>query len=62
MKLLGITIEDKLKFDKQVDLLCKNAAGQLNVLYRFKGIFDLKEREKIYNTFILSNCNYCSIV
>ncbi len=46
VKLLGITIDDKLKFDKQVDILCKNAARQLNVLYRFKGIFDLKDREK----------------
>ncbi len=59
VKLLGITIDDKLKFDKQVDILCKNAASQLNILYSFKGIFDLKEIEKIYNTFILSNCNYC---
>ncbi len=41
VKLLGITIDDKFKFDKQVDLLCKNAARQLNVLYRFKGIFVL---------------------
>ncbi len=62
VKLLGITIDDKLKFDKQVDILCKNAARQLNILYRFKGIFDLKEREKIYHTFILSNFNYCPIV
>ena len=28
-------------------------------MYRFKKIFDLKEREGIYNTFILSNFNYC---
>ncbi len=52
MKLLGITIDDKLKFDKQVDILCKHAARQLNVLHRFKGIFDLKEREK-YTTLLL---------
>ncbi len=32
-------------FDKQVDILCKNAARQLNILYRFKGLFDLKERK-----------------
>ncbi len=62
VKLLGITIDDKLKFDKQVDILCKNAARQLNILYRFKGISDLKEREKIYHTFILSNFNYSPIV
>ncbi len=31
-------------------------------MYRFKGIFDLKERERIYDTFILSNFNYCPII
>ncbi len=62
VKLLGITIDDKLKVDKQVDILCKNAARHLNVLYRFKRIFDLKETPKIYNTFILSNFNYYPIV
>ncbi len=46
----------------QVDILCKNAARRLNILYRFKGIFDLNEREKIYNTVILSNFNYSTIV
>ncbi len=29
---------------------------------RFKSIFDLEERERIYNTFILSNFIYCSII
>ena len=57
-----MTIDDKLKFDKHVDILCKRAARQINVMYRFKGIFDMKERELIYNTFILSNFNYCPIV
>jgi len=62
VKLLGITIDDKLKFDKHIDTLCKNAAKQLNVLHRFKNIFHFKERETLYNTFILSNFNYCPIV
>jgi exonuclease III len=62
VNLLGITIDDKLKFDKHVVNLCKKAARQLNVMYRFKRIFDLKERERIYNTFILSNFNYCPTV
>ncbi len=62
VKLLGITIDDKLKFDKHVDILCKKAAKQLNVMYRFKGIFDSKEKEIMYNTFILSNFNYCPVV
>ncbi len=31
-------------------------------MYRFKGIFDLNEREIIYNAFILAHFNYCPMV
>ncbi len=61
VKHLGITIDEKLRFDAHINNLCKKAARQINVMYRFKGIFDLKERQRIYNTFILSNFNYCPI-
>ncbi len=62
VKLLDITIDEKLKFDKHVNILCKKAARQINVMCHFKGVFDLKERQIIYNTFILSNFNYCPII
>ncbi len=62
VKLLGTTIDSNLKFDKHVDVICKNASRQINVLYRFKGVFGFKQREAIHNTFILSNFNYCPIV
>ncbi len=39
IKLLGITVDDKFKFDKQVDILCKKAAEQIHVLYKCKHIF-----------------------
>ncbi len=47
IKLLGTTINDKLKFEKHIDILCRNAARQINVLYKFSGIFNIKEREII---------------
>ncbi len=62
VKLLSITIDQKLKFDKHIDNLCENAAMQINIMYRFKGIFDLNKGEIIYNTFILAHCNYCPMV
>ncbi len=31
-------------------------------MYHFKGVFDLKERQIIYNTFILSNFNNSPII
>ncbi len=62
VKLLSITMDEKLKFDKDVNILCKKADRQINVMYSFKGVFDLKERQIIYNTCILSNFNYCPII
>ncbi len=40
--LLGITIDQKLNFDEDVNILCKKAAGQINDMYQFKCIFNLK--------------------
>ncbi len=34
----------------------------MNVLYRFSGIFDIKEREVSHNTFILANFNIVHFV
>ena len=62
VKCLGITIDNALKFNKHVDILCDNASRQINVMYRFRGIFGFKQREAIHNTFILSNFNYCPVV
>ncbi len=57
-----MTIYNKLKFNKLFDKLCKIAAWQLNVLYRLREIIDIKEKEIMHNTSILSNFNYCPII
>ncbi len=36
VKLLGITIDEKLKFDNHVKIICKKAATYLNIMYRYK--------------------------
>ncbi len=43
VKLPGITIDQKFKFDKNIDNLCKNTARQINIMYRFK-----KKRNNLY--------------
>ncbi len=55
IKWLGITIDDKPKFNTHIEILCINVARHINVLYRFSGIFVIKEGEVIHNTFILTN-------
>ncbi len=62
VKLLGVIIDDKLKFNKHIYVLCKNKNRQINVLYIFRNVFNIEEREVIHNTFLLANFNYCPIV
>ncbi len=62
VNLLGTVIDNKLQFDKHVETLCKKAARQLNVMCRFKKIFNVQEKKIIYSAFILANFSYCPIV
>ncbi len=36
IKHLGMTIDDKLRFNKHINIFCKSDARQFNVMYRFK--------------------------
>ena len=40
VELLGISIDDKLKFNEHIINLCRKAANQLNSLYRFNNYLD----------------------
>ena len=62
MKVLGITIDDKLNFPEHISNVCIKAGRQLNVLQRLKRVLDYKSRVAIYNSFVMSNFNYCPIV
>ncbi len=45
VKLLGVIIVDN--FNKHIDVLCKNANRQINVLYRFRNVLILN-KETLY--------------
>ena len=62
VKLLGLTIDDHLKFDKHVDKLCKQSSGQLNQLFRLKRYISFAERKVCVDSFIFANFNYCPLV
>ena len=59
---LGVTIDDKLCFSQHISVCCKKAARQLNALARISKNLDINSRRAIYNSFIMSNFNYCPIV
>jgi hypothetical protein len=62
VKLLGVVIDKLLTFDKHVEILCKKASSQLNTLKRFSNILGEKQKLRIFQTFILSNFNYCPVI
>ena len=62
VKLLGITIDDRLNFNEHISSICKSAANQLNALVRLKTFLASNERKVLVNSFILSNFNYCPLV
>ena len=62
VKLLGININDQLKFNEHISVLCSKAAMQLNALSRLQKYMGKSEKEAIINSFILSNFNYCPLV
>jgi hypothetical protein len=62
VKLLGVTIDYELKFDKHINSdICKKASRQLNVLKRIGKYLNKLGRLTIYYSFILSNLTYCPI-
>ena len=61
-KLLGITIDNNMKFDEHVSMLCKKASQKLHALARVSTFMNLEQRRKIMNAFIASQFGYCPVV
>ena len=62
VKLLGITIDFKLDFNKHISNICKKKpARQLNVLKRIGSNLSRLAKLTIYHSFILSNLSYCPL-
>ena len=61
IKVLGVTLDDKLKFDKHISEMCTKASRQINALKRVSKYLDENCRIMIYKTFISSTFNYCPV-
>ena len=60
MELLGVTIDNKLKFEGQIRKICCKVSQQVAVLNRLKKILPFELRLDIYRAFIAPHFNYCS--
>ena len=61
IRMLGITLDDSLKFDLHISDVCKKAARQINTLKQISKFLTQYSRKSIYRSFIAANFNYCPI-
>ena len=59
IKVLGVTLDNRLKFDKHASSLYIKASRQINVLKRISNYLDENCRILIFKFFISSNFSYC---
>ena len=57
---LGVTVDNKLKFESQIKKIYRKVSQQIAVLKRMKKFLPLKLGEKLYRAFIAPHFNYCA--
>ena len=62
VKLLGIEIDNKLNFEKNISNICKKASNQRNAICRLETFMGHKEKEVIINTLMHSNFNHGCLI
>ena len=60
-KLLGITFDCKLKFNKHIEDICQKASKKLNALARLAPYMETTKK-RVMNAFFKSQFNYCPLV
>ena len=62
VKLLGLTIDNKLNFGIHINNICKVASAKIKGSGRIRKRLNLSQAKILYNSFILSQFNYCCLV
>ena len=61
IKVLGVTLDDRLNFKSHVDDICNRASRQINSFKRFSKYLKIDRRLSVYKSFIQSNFSYCPV-
>ena len=62
VKLLGVTIDNKLNFSEHVSQLCKKASIKLHALARVSKYMSMNKLRIIMKSFIESQFGYCPLI
>ena len=61
-KILGVIIDNELKFDPHIRSMCKKAAQKLGVLIRISSLLDPVKKKLVFNAVIKSHFSYCPLI
>ena len=61
-KILGVIIDNELKFDPHVRSIYKKAVQKLVVLNRICSLLDLEKKKPVFNAAIKSHFSYCPLI
>ena len=62
INLLGVEIDDELKFTNHIKNICCKGAKKIGVLMRFRNLMPMQAKLRIYKTYILPQVTCCHIV
>ena len=60
--MIGINLDNELKFEDHVNFMCKKASQKLYALARIAPFMDLKQRRNIMKAFTESQFGYCPLI
>ena len=61
VKLLGVHIDNRLKFDQHINLICKKANQKLHALARVSSYIVISKKKVLFNAFFFSQFSYCPL-
>ena len=60
--LLGVEIDNRLRFDSHVRQICRKANGKIHCLRRIRKYVDTEQAIALSSAYVLSGFNYCPII
>ena len=62
VKLLGVIVDSKLRFNEHVKIICQKTNNKVQASSRVVRYLEPQKASLLYNSFILTNFNYCPLI